>query len=62
MDRRLHDRMHATGAKEFACDVWGNESGRVVRFEQWLEASGNSAHNVVTLKNFSDPVPVSAPE
>ncbi|MFB7327461.1 hypothetical protein [Streptomyces sp. NPDC056190] len=62
VDRRVYDRMRATSTKEFACDVWVNESGRVVRFEQWLKVSGNSAHNVVTLKNFSDPVPVSAPE
>lgn len=62
VDRRLYDKMRATGTKEFACDVWVDESGRVVRFEQWLEVSGNSARNVVTLKNFSDPVPVSAPE
>jgi hypothetical protein len=62
VDRRLYDRMRATGTKEFACDLWVNESGRVVRFEQWLEMSGNSAHNVVTFKNFRDPVTVSAPE
>ncbi|MEE1834477.1 hypothetical protein [Streptomyces sp. SP17KL33] len=62
VDRRLYDRMRATGTKEFACDVWVNESGRVVRFEQWLEISGNSARNVVTFKNFRDPVAVSAPE
>lgn len=62
VDRRLYDRMRATGTKEFACDMWVNESGRVVRFEQWLEVSGRPAHNVVTLKDFSAPVPVSAPE
>ncbi|MER8219672.1 hypothetical protein ABTZ58_03555 [Streptomyces sp. NPDC094143] len=62
VDRRLYDRMRATGTKEFACDVWVNELGRVVRFEQWLEMSGNSARNVVTFGNFRDPVAVSAPE
>ncbi|MGI5368755.1 hypothetical protein [Streptomyces iakyrus] len=62
VDRRLYDRMRATGTEEFACDVWVNESGRVVRFEQWLEMSGSSARNVVTFKNFGDPVAVSAPE
>ncbi|MEV0689016.1 hypothetical protein [Streptomyces sp. NPDC050388] len=62
VDRRLYDRMRAASIKEFACDVWVNESGRVVRFEQWLKVSGNSAHNVVTLKDFSAPVPVSTPE
>ncbi|MFD5269268.1 LppX_LprAFG lipoprotein [Streptomyces sp. NPDC058335] len=62
VDRRLYDRMRATGTKTFACDVWVNESGRVVRFEQWLEMSGKSARNVVTFKNFGAPVPVSAPE
>lgn len=62
VDGQLYDKMRATGTEEFACDVWVNESGRVVRFEQWLEVSGNSAHNVVTLKNFSDPVAVAAPE
>lgn len=62
MDRRLYDKMRTTGTKEFACDVWVNESGRVVRFEQWLEMSGKSARNVVTFKNFKDPVAVSAPE
>ncbi|WEH17346.1 hypothetical protein [Streptomyces sp. VNUA24] len=62
VDRRLYDRMRATGTEEFACDVWVNEAGRVVRFEQWLEMSGNSARNVVTFKNFRRPVPVSAPE
>ncbi|MEU5716714.1 LppX_LprAFG lipoprotein [Streptomyces sp. NPDC020403] len=62
VDRRLYDRMRSTGTEEFDCDVWVNEVGRVVRFEQWMKASGSSAHNVVTLKNFSAPVPVSAPE
>ncbi|MFF9059969.1 hypothetical protein ACF09K_14960 [Streptomyces sp. NPDC014882] len=62
VDRRVYDRMRTEGTQEFACDVWVNESGRVVRFEQWLEVSGNSGHNVVKLKNFSDPVPVSAPK
>ncbi|MDT0391478.1 LolA-like protein [Streptomyces dubilierae] len=62
VDRRLYDKMRATGTEDFACDVWVNQSGRVVRFEQWLGISGTSAHNVVTLKNFSEPVPVSAPE
>lgn len=62
VDRRMYDKMRATGTKEFACDVWVNESGRVVRFEQWLEVSGNSARNLVTLKDFSAPVPVGAPE
>jgi hypothetical protein len=62
VDRRLYDRMRATGTKDFACDVWVNESGRVVRFEQWLKVSGNSARNVVTFKNFRGPVPVSPPE
>ncbi|MFE7838700.1 hypothetical protein ACFU53_22395 [Streptomyces sp. NPDC057474] len=62
VEPRLYDRMRATGTKKFACDVWVNESGRVVRFEQRLEMSGTSARNVVTLKNFRASVPVSAPE
>jgi hypothetical protein len=62
VDRRLYDRMRATGTEKFACDVWVNEAGRVVRFEQWLEMSGTSARNVVTFKNFRRPVPVRAPE
>ncbi|MFD9833100.1 hypothetical protein [[Kitasatospora] papulosa] len=62
VDRRLYDRMRSAGLEEFACDAWVDESGRVVRFEQWMKVSGASAHNVVTLKNFSAPVPVSAPE
>ncbi|MFI0092035.1 hypothetical protein [Streptomyces bobili] len=61
VDPRLYDRMHATGTKDFACDVWVDESGRVVRFEQWLEMAGKAARNVVTFKNFGAPVPVSAP-
>ncbi|MEV4230410.1 LppX_LprAFG lipoprotein [Streptomyces bobili] len=62
VDRRLYDRMRATGTKDFACDVWVNDSGRVVRFEQVLEMAGKSARNVVTFQNFGAPVPVSAPE
>ncbi|MER5891801.1 hypothetical protein [Streptomyces sp. NPDC001876] len=62
VDRRLYDRMRSMGTEEFACDVWVNESGRVVRFEQWLTVSGVSAHNVVKLKNFGAPVSVRAPE
>ncbi|MDT0567266.1 hypothetical protein RM704_07285 [Streptomyces sp. DSM 3412] len=62
VDRRLYDKMRATGTEEFACDVWVNESGRVVRFEQWVGASGNSAHNVATFEGFSAPVPVNAPK
>ena len=62
VDRRLYDRMRATGTKDFACDVWVNESGRVVRFEQTLEMSGSAARNVVAFEGFGKPVPVSAPE
>ncbi|MFF7387297.1 hypothetical protein ACFZAE_02345 [Streptomyces scabiei] len=62
VDRRLYDRMRATGTEEFACEVWVDEAGRVVRFEQRLEVSGNATRNVVTLKGFKGPVTVSAPE
>ncbi|WP_432117310.1 hypothetical protein [Streptomyces sp. bgisy032] len=62
VDRRLYDRMRATGTEDFACDVWVAESGRVVRFEQWLEMSGRPARNVVTFEDFGEPVQVSAPE
>ncbi|GGW54965.1 LppX_LprAFG lipoprotein [Streptomyces galilaeus] len=61
VDPRLYDRMRATGTQDFACDVWVNESGRVVRFDQRLEMAGKAARNVVTFKNFGAPVPVSAP-
>ncbi|MFF7854559.1 hypothetical protein [Streptomyces sp. NPDC007904] len=62
LDRRLYDRMRTADMEEFACDVWVGESGRVVRFEQWVEMSGRSGRNVVTFGDFGEPEPVSAPE
>lgn len=62
VDRRLYDRMRGSDIKKFDCDVWVNASGRVVRFEQWMQGPRLYTHNIVTLKKFGAPVPLSAPE
>lgn len=62
LDRRLYDRMRTAGMEEFARDVWVDESGRAVRFEQWVETPGRFGRNVVTFGGFGEPEPVSAPE
>ncbi|HST82089.1 MAG TPA: hypothetical protein VLL08_10185 [Kineosporiaceae bacterium] len=57
----LYDRLRASGVDDFACDIWVDRKGRVVRFDQWLMLKGTSGHNVLTFTKFQGKMTVRPP-
>jgi hypothetical protein len=61
IEKRVYDHMRAERTDAFACDVWVDESGRVIRLDQWLVMRGRRAHNSLTLRDFGPPITVKPP-
>jgi len=57
----LYGRLREANVDDFACDIWIDPAGRIVRLEQWIRMQGRSAHNVMTMSTFRGPVTVKAP-
>ena len=53
----LYGKLRAANVDGFACDMWIDPAGRVVRLEQWVR----DLHSVVTMSKFRGPVTVKPP-
>jgi hypothetical protein len=61
IDPTVYDQMRSQGVDDFACDLWVDRKGRVIRLEQWLTVKNATAHNIVTLTAYRGPITVRPP-
>jgi hypothetical protein len=62
IEPNLYNRLRSGGVKSFDCDIWVDNSGRVVRLEQWIRLGDSTGHNILLMSDFGRPFTQKAPK